>query len=58
MEDILNNIFYSYHCGECGHEGGIHLEGDGHEGEHAACSACGAEVTIEWDGGVTFDAAP
>jgi hypothetical protein len=33
----------------------VHLPDDTHEGEPASCTACGASVVLEWDGGVTFE---
>jgi predicted nucleic acid-binding Zn ribbon protein len=52
MDDDL--VFYSYTCTECGHADGVHLRGDDHEGKQLDCSACGARVWLQWDGGVTF----
>jgi DNA-directed RNA polymerase subunit RPC12/RpoP len=51
-------VLYTYKCAECGHVGGVQLAGDGHEGERAECTACGAVVLLEWDGGVTFHTGP
>lgn len=48
-------VLYVYPCSECGQCGDTHLAGDGHEGEVAKCSACGATVTLEWDGGVVLE---
>ena len=44
-------VLYVYRCTVCGHAGKLHL----HEASPemtTACSACGAEVLAEWDGGV------
>jgi predicted nucleic acid-binding Zn ribbon protein len=51
-------VLYTYRCSSCNHRGEVRLNDDSHDGEHATCSACGATVTIEWDGGVTFDINP
>ncbi|WP_322048003.1 hypothetical protein [Paraburkholderia sp. J67] len=48
-------VLYVYRCAECGHRGEQRLDGDSHDGETSACSFCGAPVSLEWDGGVTFD---
>jgi hypothetical protein len=50
-------VLYTYRCAACSHHGEIRLDDDSHDGEHAACSVCGATATLEWDGGVTFDRA-
>ncbi|MFC6523128.1 hypothetical protein ACFQAT_28595 [Undibacterium arcticum] len=49
-----NLVLYVYKCAKCGYNGEMHLPGDGHAGESATCTVCGAVVTLEWDGGVTF----
>lgn len=51
-------VHYTYKCVECGHVGDVQLAGDDHEGERAECKACGAGVSLEWDGGVTFHVRP
>lgn len=60
MENAMDNdlVLYVYKCVECGHDGSVHLAGDTHDGEKAKCKFCGAEVSLEWDGGVTFDVGP
>jgi len=50
-------VLYVYKSAECRHEGSVHLAGDTHDGDKANCNSCGAEVLLEWDGGVTFDIA-
>lgn len=49
-------MLYVYACAECGHRGEERLPGDSHDGRPSTCSACGAAVTLEWDGGVTLHA--
>lgn len=49
-------VLYVYACAECGHRGEERLPGDSHDGRPSACSACGASVILEWDGGVTLHA--
>lgn len=51
-------VRYVYKCPECAHRGETHQAGDGHEGESAQCSVCGAAVTLEWDGGVVLECLP
>lgn len=51
-------VLYTYKCIECAHVGDVQLAGDGHEGERAECKACGAGVSLEWDGGVAFHVGP
>jgi predicted SprT family Zn-dependent metalloprotease len=48
-------VLYTYRCAACSHHGQAHLDDDSHDGEHVACSVCGATATLEWDGGATFD---
>ncbi len=48
-------VLYVYRCPARGHAGQTKLSGDSHDGEAANCDSCGALVTLEWDGGVTFD---
>ena len=43
-------VLYVYRCA-CGHVGELHLPESAPE-VTTACSACGAEVRAEWDGGV------
>jgi predicted SprT family Zn-dependent metalloprotease len=50
------NVLYTYRC-PCRHRGEIRLKDDSHDGETVDCSACGATVRIEFDGGVTFEVA-
>jgi len=50
-----SQVLYVYRCSACGHRGDVHLPDDTHEGEPASCTACGASVVLEWDGGVTFE---
>jgi DNA-directed RNA polymerase subunit RPC12/RpoP len=47
-------VRYTYRCAACSHHGQVHLDDDSHEGEHTACSACGATATLEWVGGATL----
>ncbi|WP_426211105.1 hypothetical protein [Massilia sp. TWP1-3-3] len=51
-------VLYVYKCPECVHHGETHQAGDGHEGESAQCSVCGAAVHLEWDGGVVLERLP
>lgn len=44
-------VLYVYRCAACGHAGEVHLPESAPE-VTTACSACGAEVRAEWDGGV------
>lgn len=44
-------VLYVYRCVACGHAGELRLAESLPE-VTAACSACGAEVIAEWDGGV------
>ncbi len=44
-------VLYVYRCTACGHAGELHLPESSPE-VTTACSACGAEVRAEWDGGV------
>lgn len=46
-------VLYTYKCAACNHRGEVRLPDDNHDGETVPCSACGAPVVIEWDGGVT-----
>lgn len=50
-------VLYVYKCAECGHKDMVHMSGD-REGVHAPCAVCGADVTLEWDGGTTFEVLP
>lgn len=49
---------YAYCCSECGHSGEQRHADDSRDGAAPTCSACGAAVTLEWDGGVTFETGP
>ncbi|RQU83912.1 zinc ribbon domain-containing protein [Burkholderia cenocepacia] len=49
-----SGVLYVYRCPECGHRGEQHHADDSHDGAASTCSACGAAVTLEWDGGVDF----
>lgn len=52
MADNQNPIvLYVYRCSACGHSGEVRLVESTPE-VTTACSACGAEVMAEWDGGV------
>ncbi|CAB3740227.1 hypothetical protein LMG27174_06625 [Paraburkholderia rhynchosiae] len=51
----MRKVLYVYKCAECGKRGEQHLDGDSHDGETSTCSACGASVTLEWDGGVVLE---
>lgn len=53
-----SKVLYVHRCSECGHRGEQRQADDSHDGEAATCSACGAAVTLEWDGGVTFETGP
>jgi predicted nucleic acid-binding Zn ribbon protein len=44
-------VLYVYRCNACGHAGELKLPESSPE-VTTACSACGAEVRAEWDGGV------
>ncbi|MGO4801171.1 zinc ribbon domain-containing protein [Pseudomonas sp. W22_MBD1_FP4] len=44
-------VLYVYRCTICGHSGEVRLVESAQE-VATACSACGAEVMAEWDGGV------
>ncbi|TCV62879.1 hypothetical protein EDB98_112187 [Pseudomonas fluorescens] len=44
-------VLYVYRCTACGHAGELHLPESSLE-VTTACSACGAEVRAEWDGGI------
>jgi predicted RNA-binding Zn-ribbon protein involved in translation (DUF1610 family) len=50
-----DRVLYTYKCAECGHRGEQRRDDDTHDGEATTCASCGAPVTLEWDGGVTFD---
>lgn len=47
-------VLYVYRCTVCGHADKLHLPESSSE-VTTACSACGAEVLAEWDGGVELD---
>lgn len=51
----MGKVLYVYNCAACGHRGDQHVDGDTHDGEASTCASRGALVTLEWDGGVTFD---
>lgn len=53
-----DRVLYVYRCPECRHQGEVYLPDDGYDGASHECKACGAKVTLEWDGGVTFDVGP
>lgn len=44
-------VLYVYRCTVCDHAGKLYLSESSPE-VTTACSACGAEVLAEWDGGV------
>lgn len=44
------SVRYVYRCG-CGARGTVQREDDSHDGAVSACTTCGAEVVLEWDGG-------
>jgi len=50
-----SKVLYFYRCAACGHRGEVRLADDSHDGEPATCASCGGPVTLEWDGGVTFE---
>ncbi|MBN3780488.1 hypothetical protein G3O06_23525 [Burkholderia sp. Ac-20345] len=50
-----SNVLYVYCCAACNHRGELHLAGDSHNGEARTCTICGGRVTLEWDGGATFE---
>lgn len=45
-------VLYVYRCGQCGHRGETHFEGDGFDGAAGTCTQCLAAIVWEWDGGV------
>lgn len=51
-------VLYVYRCTACGHRGEVRHADDAHEDQAAACASCGAEVRLEWDGGVSFEVNP
>jgi hypothetical protein len=51
-------VLYTYRCAACSHCGEVRLNDDSHDGDTTTCTACGAAVTVEWDGGVTLLHAP
>jgi hypothetical protein len=53
-----DRVLYAYKCPGCLYDGQVYLSGDVHDGAPHECSACGAKVFLEWDGGVTFDIGP
>jgi hypothetical protein len=50
-----DQVLYVYKCNQCNYSGEVHLPGDEHDGAPYECKMCGANVFLEWDGGVTFD---
>lgn len=52
---MTGKVLYVYKCAGCGRRGEQRLDDDSHDGESTICSSCGADVTLEWDGGVTFE---
>lgn len=48
-------VLYVYRCPECRHRGEQRHPDDSHDGETTTCSACGAAVKLEWDGGVVLE---
>jgi predicted nucleic acid-binding Zn ribbon protein len=44
-------VLYVYRCTVCGHAGKLNLPETSPE-VMTSCSACGADVSAEWDGGV------
>jgi DNA-directed RNA polymerase subunit RPC12/RpoP len=51
-------VLYTYRCAVCSHRGKARHDDDSHDSDTAACTVCGAAVTLEWDGGVTLVHAP
>lgn len=51
QDELRASVLYAYRCPACGHSGHVRRAGDQPE-EQANCTACGAAVTAEWDGGV------
>jgi predicted RNA-binding Zn-ribbon protein involved in translation (DUF1610 family) len=51
----IGKVLYLYSCAACGKRGEERLDDDSHDGEASICTSCGAQVTPEWDGGVTFE---
>lgn len=52
------SVLYVYRCPACGHRGQIHHPDDSYDGAAATCAQCYGPVALEWDGGVTLEAAP
>lgn len=52
---MSGKVLYVYKCAECSRRGEQRLDDDSHDGEAAVCSSCGADVVLEWDGGVMFE---
>ncbi|MCR4471139.1 helix-turn-helix domain-containing protein [Burkholderia sp. SCN-KJ] len=52
------SVLYVYRCPACGKRGEVHHPDDSYDGAAATCEKCYGPVTLEWDGGVTFEVAP
>ncbi|WP_322009203.1 hypothetical protein [Paraburkholderia sp. J12] len=50
-------LLYVYECAGCGYRGEERFDVESHDGEISTCHACGAAVMLEWDAGVTMEAA-
>lgn len=50
-----DRVSYAYKCAVCGHCGERRCDNDSCDGDTTTCVFCGAPVTLEWDGGVTFE---
>ncbi|HEM7880105.1 TPA: helix-turn-helix domain-containing protein [Burkholderia contaminans] len=51
------SVLYVYRCPACGKRGQVHHPDDSYDGAAATCEKCYGPVTLEWDGGVTFEVA-
>ncbi|WP_081072804.1 helix-turn-helix domain-containing protein [Burkholderia cepacia] len=58
MEKNEDGVLYVYRCPACGKRGEVHHPDDSYDGAAATCAKCYGPVTLEWDGGVTFEIAP
>ncbi|RQV00347.1 helix-turn-helix domain-containing protein [Burkholderia cenocepacia] len=51
------SVLYVYRCPECGKRGEVRHPDDSYDGAAATCEKFYGPVTLEWDGGVTFEVA-
>ncbi|AVA37998.1 putative nucleic acid-binding Zn ribbon protein [Cupriavidus metallidurans] len=56
--EVEGQVLYVYRCPTCGHRGEVHFADDSHDAASHTCASCGGQVSLEWDGGVTFDVVP